>query len=633
MIDNDINKIQQNIKELQDQNAIDFQQWKRLGQAIKKLDEKIKISNCNLNLLVKKIKADYESLRKIIIDENVQLQLNEKIENVIVDTNKKIDSVVTEIDSQLNNKVNNNKYLKYKITHDLPIHFSIYSDYLTLLDYSYIYPQGFYICEDKLYIIYQPDWTNEIKKSVVVVRNFINGDYITSFIVKGGFGESIVVKKEGGSLYLYTKSKNYHLGKYNITNVVEKQEVEPVEEFNVGLYSTFDYCQKTKQWYIEQASREVGLVYKRSLIEVYSENFTRIRQFTISPSISGMWNGDYVDYVSKKQGFAVSNGEIILGCGGLYRSTIDNEKPYNYQGIKTVLLNGELKSSNLIKPTTFINKLMEKDIIAERIENEGVTIYNGKKYVLYCTLGSTHQSLETGLLILEVDSNDCDLDFTNDYANEPVVNYNQINTSLFPRNGNKLINPFTGLEMNSLNEIYTLLTQSALSRITFYTTSVTITDINGVTLPQGYLAKVYNANNKTMIVELHGYELGNVIYNIYVSNGILKQKIVSGLEYDLSTLLIGGVATTQLKAKKEDSFVKICGVLTNIPQTEKPITLINNLPVELRPKYNTHHVVALSGSVNGGYGTITVLSEGKITFNYDSFGTSQYLTIDINYLL
>ena len=42
MSDIDINRVLQNIKELQDQNAIDFQQWKRLGQEIERLDGKIK---------------------------------------------------------------------------------------------------------------------------------------------------------------------------------------------------------------------------------------------------------------------------------------------------------------------------------------------------------------------------------------------------------------------------------------------------------------------------------------------------------------------------------------------------------------------------------------------------------------
>lgn len=40
MADIDINEIQKNVEELQDQNAIDFQQWKRLGQEIERLEGK-----------------------------------------------------------------------------------------------------------------------------------------------------------------------------------------------------------------------------------------------------------------------------------------------------------------------------------------------------------------------------------------------------------------------------------------------------------------------------------------------------------------------------------------------------------------------------------------------------------------
>ena len=79
MADININKIQKNIEELQDQNAIDFQQWKKLGQDIEKLAENMKTSDMHLNLLMKKIKADYENLRKVIMDENVQAELNDKI--------------------------------------------------------------------------------------------------------------------------------------------------------------------------------------------------------------------------------------------------------------------------------------------------------------------------------------------------------------------------------------------------------------------------------------------------------------------------------------------------------------------------------------------------------------------------
>lgn len=111
MSDIDINRVQQNIKELQDQNAIDFQQWKRLGQEIERLEKKIKTTDKHYNLLMVKIKDDYEKLKKVIIDENVQVQLNTKIEEnktqiykkVNIDTfNKSISRINDELDNKLN---------------------------------------------------------------------------------------------------------------------------------------------------------------------------------------------------------------------------------------------------------------------------------------------------------------------------------------------------------------------------------------------------------------------------------------------------------------------------------------------------------------------------------------------------
>lgn len=89
MSDNDINRIKENIEQLQDQNAIDFQQWKILGKEIERLEEKIKISERNFNLLIKMIKAEYESLRRIVLGENIQVELNEKIKQDKNEINKK----------------------------------------------------------------------------------------------------------------------------------------------------------------------------------------------------------------------------------------------------------------------------------------------------------------------------------------------------------------------------------------------------------------------------------------------------------------------------------------------------------------------------------------------------------------
>lgn len=112
MSDIDVNKIQQIVKELQDQNAIDFQQWKKLGKEIEKLSEKIKLSDTNLSVLMKKIKNDYEKLKKVIIDENVQIELNNKIEdnkNDIVDNKNKIEQNINEINKKVNTETFQNE--------------------------------------------------------------------------------------------------------------------------------------------------------------------------------------------------------------------------------------------------------------------------------------------------------------------------------------------------------------------------------------------------------------------------------------------------------------------------------------------------------------------------------------------
>lgn len=64
MSDIDINRVLQNIGELQDQNAIDFQQWKILGQEIEKIKEDIEIRQRNTDLLFKKINSDIEKLKE-----------------------------------------------------------------------------------------------------------------------------------------------------------------------------------------------------------------------------------------------------------------------------------------------------------------------------------------------------------------------------------------------------------------------------------------------------------------------------------------------------------------------------------------------------------------------------------------
>ena len=76
------NQVVKWIEELQCQNSIDFQGIKNIKESIKKLNSEItKAKNLN-NSINKKILSEYEKIKKIILDENVTVTLDNKISNV-----------------------------------------------------------------------------------------------------------------------------------------------------------------------------------------------------------------------------------------------------------------------------------------------------------------------------------------------------------------------------------------------------------------------------------------------------------------------------------------------------------------------------------------------------------------------
>ena len=102
----DINSQQIDIENLFKQNVNDLASIKELYRKLKEIEEKITQIKYIDTKLADKLKNDYEKLKRIILDENVQLQLNNKIDDVINNTKEKIDNVVEEIDKQIENKAN-----------------------------------------------------------------------------------------------------------------------------------------------------------------------------------------------------------------------------------------------------------------------------------------------------------------------------------------------------------------------------------------------------------------------------------------------------------------------------------------------------------------------------------------------
>ena len=97
----DINKHEMDIGTLKKQNVNDLLSIKELYKRIEELGEKITQVKYIDNTLVKKIKKEYEKLKKIILDENIQVQLDNKIDEF----NIKLTNDIETINSQLTNDI------------------------------------------------------------------------------------------------------------------------------------------------------------------------------------------------------------------------------------------------------------------------------------------------------------------------------------------------------------------------------------------------------------------------------------------------------------------------------------------------------------------------------------------------
>ena len=95
------NKMQVDIDTLKKQNVNDLLSIKELYKRIEELGEKITQIKYIDNTLVKKLKKEYENLKKIILDENIQVELSSKIEENnlrLNEINEQFNTIMNEFD-------------------------------------------------------------------------------------------------------------------------------------------------------------------------------------------------------------------------------------------------------------------------------------------------------------------------------------------------------------------------------------------------------------------------------------------------------------------------------------------------------------------------------------------------------
>lgn len=101
----DINKHEVEIIDLKNQNIQDFEKDKIQAKQIENLQNEIRNLKSREKLSIKKFENDYKQLRRIIIDENVSVTLDNKI----ITNKTEVTNKINEVNEELNNKLSTNK--------------------------------------------------------------------------------------------------------------------------------------------------------------------------------------------------------------------------------------------------------------------------------------------------------------------------------------------------------------------------------------------------------------------------------------------------------------------------------------------------------------------------------------------
>ena len=239
-----INKHEVDIDTLFKQNELDLSSIKELYRKLKEIEEKIaQIKNID-SKIADKLKKDYEKLKRIILDENIQAKLTDDINKI----NSQLNNTINEINSQLNtiNEINLELDTKAskddvaKISSGTPLFVSsttemtdITKNYVNTTDgYVYIYSGGSWV---KSTVQYQSTGieegsvtAREISKSLgkvlgvrvvdfTTVGGYINNNHV--FVSNGGFNTtSPIYLQEGEEIYFKTNAIANNMYALSVTN-------------------------------------------------------------------------------------------------------------------------------------------------------------------------------------------------------------------------------------------------------------------------------------------------------------------------------------------------------------------------------------------------------------------------------
>lgn len=285
-----------------------------------------------------------------------------------MELSKVIKTFERSVSSDITNKLTISKTIEFQS--------KSYKKVNALIGARYTYPQGFQIDEQRnlLYILRYSN--GHPAKGIIEKYQWSTGNLISTYIINEpqmSISESIVVEHTKEKDFVYIRSDN---------KLTRYQLIEPNGTFGATrkLEALWDnvaqsFYRKDGLWYLEKYKTSPDQIgQSRGEYFVLDDNFNHVRDIIFPARYAGYRESEKFN-IPKHQGFAVLNNGYIMSMGG-YWSNKTGTSPYHYYGINIFSIDGRIKNSNYVSPSTLFSELSKLGVHAYKNENEGIQAMN-----------------------------------------------------------------------------------------------------------------------------------------------------------------------------------------------------------------------------------------------------------------
>ncbi len=457
---------------------------------------------------------------------------------------------------------------------------------------------------------------------VVAVYDFDTGAYKSVFAVATTYvSQGAAVVWEGSSRYLYLRTTQTGLGKFDITSLPTNQsQVTPTTIRDVGL-AAGDFAYANGVFTVPDPTSPLGPLGPRSrgqFKRVSANNMATVGSFIFDETLAG---GNPHKYISsgfpKSQGIADAGGYYLEGVGGYWENgtTVD---PYGYQGLRVLTPTGSVLVDALMDPSGMADILTGEGFTVSRIENEGIQLADGGVYTLTVTssyaVKDNATSPNEGIVIFEEFSDHPDaLDFSPAAVGWSTPAISTLEAGIMPRVAGSLRNLITGQALTTLPGIFDYMLAVNQGIFRFHTSVHTVLDTTGVGLPSGAVATVYNGNSHSFFIELtgarptllHCYSDGN--------GGWIQRTILQDTDWTALTITSavasGYYSPSYRRIGRE---VMLSGGVGMDGHTAAEFYTVATLPDGFRPSNLQYYPAAVVGTLQSNQARLRVGTDGKI---------------------